>query len=207
MNAKSHPFITEHLAAGRRRGKRKDVTMNHPHAHRRGPKGRGPGRTRRGTAARAALHLLAERPMHGYEIIAEIDARTEGRWRPSAGSIYPALARLEERGLISGHDDGNGKREYTLTDAGRERIAAVDPDAPTPWDEAAGAMAEEGRGDLRAAMAEIGGQVRQLGRFGAPAKRAAALEILDRTRTDLYRLLAEPNDSDEPGDDNETDGD
>lgn len=169
--------------------------MNHPEFHRRGPKGRGPGRTRRGTAGRAALQLLAERPMHGYEIIAELEARTEGRWRPSAGSIYPALSRLEDRGLIVGEDDGSGKRKYSLTDAGRERVAAVDPDAPTPWAEAAESVGDDGRGDLRVAMAEIGGQVRQLARFGGAAKRTAALKILDRARADLYQLLAEPSEA------------
>ncbi len=132
--------------------------------------------------------LLAERPMHGYEIIAELEERTDGNWRPSPGSIYPALSRLEEKGLIEGTDDGSGKRQYKLTDAGRERIAEQDPDAPLPWADAAG----PGRGgDLRTAMAELEGQARQIGRFGTDEQRAAALEVLTKARKKLYAVLAE----------------
>lgn len=125
--------------------------------------------------------------MHGYEIIAELEERTEGQWRPSPGSIYPSLARLEERGLISGTDDGTGKRQYSLTDEGRERVSSRDPDAPMPWAEAAVA---EGRGELRKLIAEIEGQTRQIGRFGTDDQSAAALAVLTKARTDLYAILA-----------------
>lgn len=160
-----------------------------PGSHRGGPGGRdGRERTRRGTAGRSALVLLAERPMHGYEIIAELEERTDGNWRPSPGSIYPALARLEERGLIEGTDDSTGKRQYALTDAGRQRIAEADPDAPPPWTEAA--KASRG-GELRNVMAELEGQARQIGRFGSDEQRAGALEALGEARRKLYAILAE----------------
>ncbi|MCP3853262.1 MAG: helix-turn-helix transcriptional regulator [Actinomycetia bacterium] len=168
--------------------------MNKPrNRHGRGPTTPGAGRgrrerTRRGTAARSALALLGERPMHGYEIIAELEDRTQGQWRPSPGSIYPTLARLEERGLIVGTDDGTGKRQYALTDQGRERVAAQDPDAPMPWAEAAGG---DGRDGLRTAVAEIGGQARQIGRFGTEDQRDAALAVLTKARADLYKILAD----------------
>ncbi|MCB0989716.1 MAG: helix-turn-helix transcriptional regulator, partial [Acidimicrobiales bacterium] len=59
--------------------------------HKRGPHG-GRRRMRRGALAESALVLLAQRDMHGYELISEIEERTQGRWRPSAGTVYPALA-------------------------------------------------------------------------------------------------------------------
>src|SRR5918997_943489 len=61
--------------------------------------GRG-GRGKRGNTRAVILGLLAERPMHGYEMISELEQRTGGVWRPSPGSIYPTLQMLEEEGLI-----------------------------------------------------------------------------------------------------------
>src|ERR1700709_236038 len=54
-------------------------------------RGRGGPRARRGDVRAAVLALLADRPMHGYEMIKEIEERSEGAWTPSAGSIYPML--------------------------------------------------------------------------------------------------------------------
>lgn len=163
--------------------------MNH-HRHEspgrgHGP-GRGPGRARRGIVAEAALLVLLDGPLHGYEIINEIDQRSEGHWRPSAGSIYPALAKLEDRGLVVGTETDDGRRRYELTDAGRERVARRDPDAPAPWDE----HRERPGGELRGLMAEVAGQLRQIGRFGTPEQRTAAAATLERTRTELYSILA-----------------
>src|SRR3954449_8942429 len=69
------------------------------HGHGRGG-GRGP-RGRRGGVRAAILALLVERPMHGYEMIQELDQRTGGVWRPSPGSVYPTLQLLEDEGLIT----------------------------------------------------------------------------------------------------------
>src|SRR5436190_4116105 len=78
--------------------------------------GRGGPRMRRGNVRAAILALLAERPMHGYEMIQELESRTNGLWRPSAGSIYPTLQMLEDEGLVSG-EASEGKRRFSLTDA------------------------------------------------------------------------------------------
>ena len=92
--------------------------------------GHGRGRmTRRGDVRAAILALLAEKPMHGYQVISELDARTEGRWRPSAGSIYPTLQLLEDEGLVTGEESG-GKRRFSLTDAGRADAEEIDR---PPW--------------------------------------------------------------------------
>ena len=82
-------------------------------------RGRGGPRARRGDIRAAVLALLAERPMHGYEMIKELEERTKGAWVPSAGSIYPTLQLLEDEGLVAG-EERDGKRRFTLTDAGTE---------------------------------------------------------------------------------------
>src|SRR6201992_1312901 len=93
--------------------------------------GRGP-RARRGDVRAAVLALLADRPMHGYEMIKEIEERSEGAWTPSAGSIYPMLQLLEDEGLIRG-EEADGKRRFTLTDQGRKEQDEKSGDV-TPWD-------------------------------------------------------------------------
>ncbi len=54
-------------------------------------------RAGRGEVRSAVLALLAERPMHGYQIIREIEERSNGSWKPSAGSVYPTLQLLPMR--------------------------------------------------------------------------------------------------------------
>src|SRR3974390_151491 len=66
-----------------------------------GPRGfRRHGKARRGDIRTAAPLLLAEEPRNGYAIMQEIEERSSGIWRPSPGSVYPALAQLEDEGLI-----------------------------------------------------------------------------------------------------------
>ena len=97
----------------------------------RGPFGR--GRARRGDVRAAILALLAERPMHGYEMIQELEGRTHGLWRPSPGSVYPTLQLLEDEGLVE-HEEERGKRRFRLTDEGRE-AADERGTGPAPWEE------------------------------------------------------------------------
>ena len=94
--------------------------MAHPGGHR-GDHGHGHRqRARRGAIRGAVLRLLADRPMHGYELIGELEERTGGRWRPSPGSVYPTLAQLEDEGLIQAVvSETDDKKRYELTDAGR----------------------------------------------------------------------------------------
>lgn len=67
------------------------------------------------------LHVLDERPMHGYEIIQALKDRFGGTYVPSAGTIYPRLAKLEAEGLVTKQSDGR-KTVYALTDAGRQEL-------------------------------------------------------------------------------------
>lgn len=63
------------------------------------------------------LALLSQRPMHGYELMAELEARLGPRYKASPGSIYPALQALEAEGLIAAKEDGE-RRVYELTGDG-----------------------------------------------------------------------------------------
>src|ERR1700733_6548818 len=67
------------------------------------------------------LKLLDESPRHGYEVIRLLQDRFLGVYAPSPGTIYPRLARLEEDGLVP-HEEGDGKKVYSITDKGREEI-------------------------------------------------------------------------------------
>ncbi|MER7797395.1 PadR family transcriptional regulator [Microbacterium sp. NPDC096154] len=69
------------------------------------------------------LNLLAETPRHGYDIMQAVAERTGGTYTPSAGTIYPRLAKLEEEGLVTKTTDGR-KTVYEITEAGRAELAA-----------------------------------------------------------------------------------
>lgn len=165
------------------RGSRMRHMAGHSHHH--GPPRH---RARRGAIKGSVLRLLAERPMHGYELIGEFEERTGGRWRPSPGSVYPTLAQLEDEGLVRSFDD-DGRKRFELTDAGRTWLDEhPDEEETPPWERSGIGR----RGDLRRLGGEIFGQLRQLGRFGSAAQLEQAREILTRTRTELYAVLAEP---------------
>jgi DNA-binding PadR family transcriptional regulator len=146
---------------------------------------RGP-RARRGNVRAAILALLAERPMHGYEMIQELEARTNGVWRPSAGSIYPTLQQLEDEGLVSAEEAG-GKRRFTLTAAGRAEAENL---ARPPWEEVADAAADH-TSSLREAAFQLGAAVVQVGRTGSEDQIAKTQEILNDARRRIYSMLGE----------------
>ena len=172
----------------------------HHYGNLRGPKGHGRHRARRGAVGTAILTLLDEQPMHGYELIGALAERSGGRWTPSPGSIYPALRRLEERGLIRALDGDadDGKRRYELTDDGRRRLADRGDDAPAPW-----ATESIGRhGELRRALGELAGPTKQISRFGSTDQVDAAAAAIKEATATLYRILADgaATQSDDPTD-------
>ncbi len=161
--------------------------MKHEHRRRRAPDGHGRHRARRGAVGAAILGLLDEQPMHGYELITALEERSGGRWKPSAGSVYPALRRLEFHGLITSTED-DGKRRFALTPTGRERLAEQQKAGhETPWDD----HGLGSHGELRRAIAELTGPARQIGRFGTPEQMTTAVEAVKATTASLYRLLAD----------------
>jgi DNA-binding PadR family transcriptional regulator len=154
---------------------------HHGRGHRR-------GRMRRGNVRAAILALLAERPMHGYEMIQELIDRTQGVWRPSPGSVYPALQLLEDEGLIAS-EQTEGKRLFSLTDAGRAE-AERDPSAQAPWEEATEGI-DPAAFRLREAVGQTLMAVMQVARAGNERQRRKALEVLAETRRQLYGILVE----------------
>src|SRR5882757_4017776 len=142
---------------GRRRGhhhpRRGGPRMGEGMPMHRGRGGRGPGRgSGRGRAPRgdvrtAVLMLLAEEPMHGYQLMQAIADRSGGRWTPSPGAIYPTLNQLEDEGLVTVTAE-SGRRLATLTESGQEHVAARQ-------------VARNGSDAQRAAAAEILGGARR----------------------------------------------
>lgn len=184
------------------------------HQHRRGPApGRG-RRARRGDVRNAVLHLLAGGPMNGYQLMQEISERTFGEWQPSSGAIYPALSQLEDEGLIE-QVEHDGRKAYTLTDAGRQAAAdGPDPgfasgrEPADPWAGSGrpggsdgpgargprGARRESGRGSGTRLWKAVGGlavAAQAVGQSGDDDLTERAAGLLDRTRRELYRMLAE----------------
>src|SRR3982751_4938359 len=80
--------------------------------------GRGGRRARRGDIRSAILLLLAEEPRNGYGLMQELEERSGGVWRPSPGSVYPALAQLEDEELVQTEQAGGG-RVFSLTAKGK----------------------------------------------------------------------------------------
>lgn len=150
-----------------------------------GPWGR--GRARRGDVRAAILALLAERPMHGYEMIQELETRTHGLWRPSPGSVYPTLQLLEDEGLVD-HEEDRGKRSFRLTDAGRE-AAAGRAEGPAPWEEVTAGANPKALG-LRQSLGQLVVAAGQVLRAGTPAQQEEAETILGEARRRIYGLLA-----------------
>lgn len=159
-----------------------------PHARGRGP-GRGPGRRAgRGDIRAAVLLLLVEQPMHGYQLIQEIGERTGGRWRPSPGAIYPALAMLEDEGLVTITAE-QGRKLARLTDAGQAYVTEHADELGSPWQDAQDRPVHPGRA-LREAMEALGAAAGQVARTGDEAQTAQALAVIDRARRELYLVLA-----------------
>jgi DNA-binding PadR family transcriptional regulator len=133
------------------------------------------------------LILLADQPMHGYQLMQAMADRTQGAWRPSAGAIYPTLAALKEAGLVS-VQAVDGRKLASLTDKGQAYVADnlatfVDPFAPL--------IAESGgEHDLRGPLDEIRASTRLLARTGSDLQIQQAREILVDSLIALNSILA-----------------
>jgi len=141
----------------------------------------------RGDVRSAILHLLAEAPMHGYQIMQELSERTDGIWQPSPGSVYPTLQQLEDEGFVQAAEQ-DGKKTYTLTDDGRAKVEA-DQEAP-PW-ERFRANTHDGLHTLRETGFQVGAAVMQVARAGSEAQVDKTREILEDTRRKIYQILAQ----------------
>ena len=156
-----------------------------------GPFGRHRGqRARRGDVRAAILDLLAEgQAWNGYQIIQEIAERTHGVWRPSAGSVYPALQQLEDEALISPEGEGR-RRMYTLTDEGRQYAEAHADELRSSWDAVAG-MTDDAALELVDMIRQVMMAVMEVRRAGSAGQIAEARRVLTETRRSMYRILAD----------------
>src|SRR5579859_7799305 len=151
--------------------------------------GRGP-RVRRGDVRAAILDLLGEgQPWNGYQIIQEIAERTQGVWRPSAGSVYPALQQLEDEGLISPAAGEDRKRNYTLTDEGRAYVQAHADELRASWDAVTGSV-DDAAVQLHNLARNVAMATVQVAQAGTPVQVQQASKVLAETRKALYRILA-----------------
>ncbi len=143
-------------------------------------------RRRRGAIRQAILQLLDEGPLNGYALMATIEQRSGGTWRPSPGSMYPTLSQLADEQLIQAVER-NGSRRYALTDAGRELARGC---AKAPW-EARPGEARSAQAELRELMHSLRLAAGHLAREGDPGQVGRAGQLLTQARQDLYRILAE----------------
>jgi DNA-binding PadR family transcriptional regulator len=103
------------------------------------------------------LKLLDESPRHGYELIQALSERFGGTYSPSAGTIYPRLAKLEDEGLVTKTSDGR-KTVYEITDAGRAELATRESELSSIEDELTDSvrrLADEVRSGVNAAMRSL----------------------------------------------------
>jgi DNA-binding PadR family transcriptional regulator len=145
------------------------------------------GRARRGDIRTAALLLLAEEPRNGYQIMQEVQERSNGMWNPSPGSVYPALAQLEDEGLIT-TGERDGRKVFAITDAGLELVEERGSERAAPWEQQ-----DVGGGvqQLAGLMREVGFAFVQVMKTGGSTQIEKAGEVLAATRRDLYRILAD----------------
>jgi DNA-binding PadR family transcriptional regulator len=135
----------------------------------------------------AILTLLAERPMHGYEMIQQIAERSNGIWKPSPGSVYPTLQLLDDEGLIVASESDGSKKLFELTELGR---AAAEKVETPPWDEIAEG-ADPGQMNLRSAIGQLFGAVAQSAHTATAEQQQRIIEILNNARREVYGILGE----------------
>ncbi|WMX45108.1 PadR family transcriptional regulator [Streptomyces roseicoloratus] len=108
------------------------------------------------------LKLLDEAPRHGYEVIRLLEERFQGLYAPSAGTVYPRLAKLEAEGLVT-HATEGGRKVYSITDAGRAELAGRGgelADLEVEIRESVSELAAEIRDDVRGAAGKLRSEMR-----------------------------------------------
>jgi len=161
-----------------------------------GPRGRRGGgrRGKRGDVRAAILILLADRAMHGYEMIQEISERSNGLWRPSPGSVYPTLQLLVDEGLIAGTESEGSKRLFELTAEGR---AAAEKVETPPWEEIAEGWKDQAPGqlNLHTAVTQLMGAVAQSNFAATEEQQQRVADIVNNARREIYNILGETDET------------
>ena len=152
-----------------------------------GPFGPGGGpRARRGDTRAAALLLIAEEPRNGYQLMQEIENRTDGVWRPSPGSMYPALQQLVDEGLIEPKDG----KTYAITKEGIAYVEEHKDELGAPW-ESVRDNAGEDAADTRSLIGATAMAFVQVMRVGNQTQIKRARDVLAEARKKLYQILSE----------------
>jgi DNA-binding PadR family transcriptional regulator len=119
----------------------------------------------------------------------EIERRSGGAWRPSPGSVYPALQQLEDEGLVRAEEAAGRGKLFHLTEEGRSHVTEHADELGTPWEDVAGGG--EQAAELRGLIFGVGAAVMQVVQAGNDEQVAAAGKVLEDARRALYRILAE----------------
>lgn len=150
------------------------------------PDGRNVPRRDRSEGVRpAVLTVLAEQPMHGYQVIRAIEQR--GLPAQTAGAVYPTLQLLADEGLATAADS-DGRRVYSLTQSGRAAAAATSNRAAPAELIESGAPARIGT--IPRAGARLAGVAAEVARTGSAQQVADAAAVLDEARRKLHSILA-----------------
>ena len=168
-----------------------------------GGRGLGRGKKRRkrgqhGEVRAAVLVLLDEEPMHGYQLIQEIEERSGGVWQPSPGSVYPVLQQLEDEGLVR-IEQTQGRKVANLTEAGRTYVEDNRAKLEAAWNALTNDVDErvlEIR-NLFTLFKQIATAGKQVAQHGSEGQLAEARKVLTDTRRRLYLILAEDDAGDE----------
>ena len=144
------------------------------------------------------LKLLDESPRHGYDVIRELEDRFMGLYSPSAGTVYPRLARLEAEGLVT-HEVQEGRKVYQITDAGRQELAERQSDLDDLEQEISGSvrdLATEIRTEVSGSARDLRSELKAAARDVRRESRAAGREARSQThpsgdpfRADLERSI------------------
>jgi DNA-binding PadR family transcriptional regulator len=143
----------------------------------------------KGDVRAAILLLLDEEPLHGYQLIHRIEERSGGIWRPSPGSVYPALQLLEDEGLVRPEQE-EGRRVFHLTESGKAYVAEQRTELEAARDAVSG-RANPRAQTLHELVNQLAVAVEQVAQVGTSTQLDAAQETLIATRRQLYRILAD----------------
>jgi DNA-binding PadR family transcriptional regulator len=152
------------------------------------PFGRG-RKARRGDVRAAALVLLDEEPRNGYQLMQEIEQRSDGAWRPSPGSVYPALQQLEDEGLVRTLES-EGRKLFELTEEGRAHVEEKRAELGAPWEAFSNDFSDESR-ELMSVVKDVAIAAVQVVKAGDKAQAEQARKVLNDAKRSLYLILAE----------------
>jgi DNA-binding PadR family transcriptional regulator len=188
FRAMSGPGRGRHRHGGPHRGRPGDVMFG-PGFPFGGPPFRRGRKARRGDVRAAALVLLEDEPRNGYQLMQEIEHRSDGAWRPSPGAVYPALQLLEDEGLVRTNET-EGRKLFELTDAGRAHVEDHRAELGEPWEAFSRDVSDESW-ELARLIKDVAVAASQVLRAGGEAQVEQARKVLADARKALYLILAD----------------